>query len=132
MPFAPSILDEDAQIFLENYTEDDLAAKFMTITYHVKSTEMKKIEAAVHVDGTARPQVVSLKDNPTFYNIIKEYKECSGIGVVMNTSFNMHEEPIINSPEDAVRAFLHNAVDVLSIGPFIIYLLLTYDFVFVD
>ena len=120
MPFAPSILEDDASLILENYSKNDLAAKYMTITYNVKKEFFSKIEAAVHIDGTARPQVVSFKDNPTYYNIIKSYKELSGIGVVLNTSFNMHEEPIVNSPEDAIKAFLLGAVDVLSIGKYII------------
>ena len=120
MPFAPSILDEDAGSFLTGYSPDHIAAKYMTITYDVPAGKIDQIQAAVHVDGTARPQVVFEKDNPSFYNIIKSYKRYSGFGVVINTSFNMHEEPIVNSPEDAIRAYLAGAVDVLSLGPFIV------------
>ena len=119
MPFAPSILDEDASDFLEDYSCDDIAAKYMTVTYNVKPEMIDKIQATVHVDGTARPQVVTKEDNESFFNIIREYKKISGFGVVVNTSFNMHEEPIVNTPSDAIRAFLSGAVDVLSMGPFI-------------
>ncbi len=120
MPFAPSMLDIDAKDFLVGYREDQIAAKYMTITYHVPANAIDKIQAAVHVDGTARPQVVFKQDNPSFYAIIEAYKKFSGFGVVINTSFNMHEEPIVATPEDAIRAFLVNAVDVLSLGPFIV------------
>ena len=119
MPFAPSVLDCDAPDIFKNYSKDDLAAKYMTITYDVKDEYLSKIEAAVHVDGTARPQIVSLKDNPSYYKIIESYKDLSGIGVIMNTSFNMHEEPIVNTPNDAIKAFNLGAVDVLSIGEYI-------------
>jgi len=120
MPFAPSVLDEDASNIFENYSDSDLAAKYMTITYNVKREYLTKIEAAVHIDGTARPQIVSYNDNPSYYKIIKSYKNISGIGVVMNTSFNMHEEPIVNTPNDALKAFNSGAVDILSIGEYII------------
>ncbi len=120
MPFAPSMLDTDAEDFLMGYRADQIAAKYMTITYNVHPELISKIQAAVHVDGTARPQVVFKEDNPSFYAIIQAYKKLSGFGVVINTSFNMHEEPIVATPEDAIRAFLVNAVDVLSLGPFIV------------
>jgi len=119
MPFAPAILDEDADTYLLNYT-DDVATKYMTTTYHTNSEVNKKIDATVHVDGTARPQVVFEADNPSFYRIIKAYKEITGVGVVINTSFNMHEEPIVNAPQDAIRSFKEGAVDVLSLGPFLL------------
>ncbi len=119
MPFAPSILSDDAPDFLESYSPGHLAAKYMTITYNVKPSKINNIQAAVHIDGTARPQVVFQEDNPSYYKIIEAYKKYSGFGVIINTSFNMHEEPIVNSPEDAIRSFLAGAVDVLSMGPFI-------------
>ncbi len=120
MPFAPSMLDEDAPVYLMDYTGEDVAVKYMTTTYNTNPKVNKNIDASVHVDGTARPQVVTMADNASFYKIIKAYKKRSGFGVVINTSFNMHEEPIVSSPDDAIRAFLVNAVDVLSLGPFVV------------
>jgi len=73
----------------------------------------------VHVDGTARPQFTTEKINPGMYNILKEYHEITGVPLLVNTSFNMHEEPIVCSPEDAVRAFLSSRLDYLAIGPFL-------------
>lgn len=119
MPFAPSMLDEEAPRFLINYSPGHIAAKYMTITYDVNPDLVDLIPAVVHIDKTARPQVVSERDNPEFYRIIKAYKKHSGFGVIVNTSFNMHEEPVVNSPQDAIRAYLAGAVDLLSLGSFI-------------
>jgi carbamoyltransferase len=120
MPFAPSVLAEDASNILRGYSIDHIASRYMTMTYHVNPSMINLIPAVVHVDGTARPQVVFEEDNPSYYKIIKAYKRYSGIGCLVNTSFNMHEEPIVNSPEDAIRAFLTGAVDILSMGEFVV------------
>ena len=76
--------------------------------------------AAVHVDGTARPQIVSERSNPSFHRILQEYRALTGIGALVNTSFNMHEEPIVCTPEDAVRAFVRGHLDYLAIGDYIV------------
>jgi carbamoyltransferase len=80
----------------------------------------KKSSAAVHVDGTARPQLVNKKDNPILYKIIKNYYQITGIPNLINTSFNMHEEPIICSPEDAIKAFKDSKIDYLFIDKYIV------------
>jgi carbamoyltransferase len=72
------------------------------------------------VDGTARPQVVRKEDNPSYYRIIDEYRKRTEFPVIINTSFNIHEEPIVRTPDDAVRAFLDSALDFLAIGDFLI------------
>jgi carbamoyltransferase len=74
----------------------------------------------VHVDGTARPQLVSATSNPSFYKILAEYHQITGIPSLINTSFNMHEEPIVCSPDDAIRAFLQGNLDYLAIGDFLV------------
>ena len=74
----------------------------------------------MHVDGTARPQLIRREVNPGYYDILKEYEKLSGIPSLINTSFNMHEEPIVSSPEDAVRAFLQGALDYLVMGPYLV------------
>ena len=120
MPFAPSILEEYADDYLHGYNEKQIASQFMTITYDVKDIFKRKAPAAVHVDGTARPQVVKKEDNPRFYDIIKKYHKKSDIPMVINTSFNMHEEPIICTPSDAIRAYKQGAVDVLVMNNFLV------------
>jgi carbamoyltransferase len=121
MPFAPSILAERAGDYLVDYHPEDLAARYMTTTYDIyPGRRQEEIAAAVHIDGTARPQVVFADDNPDFHKIISEYHRISGIPAVVNTSFNMHEEPMVASPDDAIRALRAGAVDLLSMGPFIV------------
>lgn len=113
MPFAPSILEEMASNLLVNYEKFAFAAEFMTLTFNMRPEWINKIPAVVHIDSTVRPQVVSKDINPRLYGIIKEYQGLTGIPAVINTSFNMHESPIVCSPEDAIDDFLKGAADVL-------------------
>ncbi len=120
MPFAPIILEEDASEYLEGYSKIHSSSKFMTTTYNIKLKSKNKIKAAIHIDNTARPQVLNENDNIDLYKILKHLKRLNGVGVVLNTSFNLHEEPIVNTPDDAIKAFATGAVDVLSIEDYII------------
>ncbi len=118
MPFAPAILEDYADSYLKGWKPDHVASRFMTITYEVTDEFVDKAPAAVHVDNTARPQIVRKNDNSRFYKIIGEYFKSSGIPLVINTSFNMHEEPIVCTPEDAIRSYQEGAVDVLVMNDF--------------
>ncbi len=120
MPFAPIIIEEHAPSYFKDYSHEDLAANFMTITYEVKEDKTSLIPAVVHVDGTARPQVVSKKTNSSLYRVLSEYYRMTGISVLINTSFNMHEEPIVCTPEDALRAYRQGAVDILAIEDYLV------------
>lgn len=113
MPFAPVTLIEKIKDCYKGITNDPVAAKFMTITYDCTEEMKKQSPACVHIDGTARPQVLKREDNPYYYDIISEYYKLSGIPTLINTSFNMHEEPIVASPEDAIRAFLDSKINFL-------------------
>jgi carbamoyltransferase len=73
----------------------------------------------VHTDGTARAQLVEAKNNPGFHRILTEFKRRCGNSVVLNTSFNIHEEPIVRTPEEGVTSFMHAGLDYLSIGGFL-------------
>ncbi len=90
------------------------------VFYDVSELAKKNIPAAVHVDNTARPQVIRREDNPDYYDIIKEYHRLTGVPSVINTSFNMHEEPIVRTAEDAIRAFKSAQLDALILGPFLL------------
>jgi len=116
MPFAPATLFDERHRCYESIDGAELAAQFMTITFDCTDFMRKMCPAAVHVDGTARPQLVRQDSNPSFHQVLTEYYRLSGIPSVINTSFNMHEEPIVNSPRDAIRAFLHGNLDYLAIG----------------
>jgi len=120
MPFAPVTLDRFADKCYERIEGAEYPAKFMTITFQCTPYMKKTSPAVVHVDGTARPQIIRKTDNPSYYKILNEYHKLTGIPTLVNTSFNMHEEPIVCSPADAVRSFLHSGIDFLAIGPFIL------------
>lgn len=119
MPFAPAALAEDAHLYFEDMEGAEDTARFMTITFDCTDRMKEDCPGVVHVDGTARPQVVHESDNPAYYRIIREFKEITGLSCIVNTSFNIHEEPIVCTPHDAIRAFKIGHLDVLSIGPFV-------------
>lgn len=113
MPFAPYVLPEDAEDVFDIDDVNRYACGFMTITTNVKDKYRDKIAAVVHVDGTARPQIIERKSNWLYYDILKNFKESTGIPCLVNTSFNAHEEPIINTPQEALDALRDNRVDFL-------------------
>lgn len=120
MPFAPAIMYEHAAEYFENVQGAEHPAEFMTITFAATKKAQNDIPAAIHVDNTARPQLVHAERNPRFYSILKAYYEITGVPVTINTSFNMHEEPIVASPHDAIRSFQQGNLDVLVLGNWIV------------
>lgn len=120
MPFAPVTLYEDME---ENYHEvarNEYPARFMTITFNCTESMQKTCPAVVHVDNTARPQLIEEKNNRVYYQILKEFKKLTGLSSVINTSFNMHEEPIVCTPGDAIRAFTQGYLEYLAISNFLV------------
>jgi carbamoyltransferase len=118
MPFAPSVLAEHADEVYIGVEKARHTAEFMTITFDVRPEWRTRIPAVVHVDGTARPQLVRSETNSRYHKLISAYYLMSGIPLVLNTSFNVHEEPIVCKPEEAIRAFVDHRVDCLGIGNF--------------
>ena len=110
-PFAPSVLDERAQEFFDL----PAASPFMQFTVRVKASAKGIIPAVTHVDGTARVQTVTRETNPRFYDLLATFGRLTGVPVLLNTSFNV-QEPIVCSPEDAVRCFLRTQVEWLVLG----------------
>jgi carbamoyltransferase len=104
MPFAPVILDIHANKYLKNYNKNQKTAEFMTITYYCTNEFKKKSPAAVHTDGTIRPQVLNRNKNPWFYDFLYQYLNITDEACLLNTSFNNHEEPIVCSLEDALNS----------------------------
>jgi len=92
---------------------------YMLMAVQVTNEWREKIPAVVHVDGSCRPQTVLKSTNPFYHEIILKFKERTGVPVVLNTSYNMYHEPIVNSPHDAIKSFVELAADVLCIGNFI-------------
>jgi len=120
MPFAPATLFEERHNCYLNMEGAEHAASFMTITFDCTKNMIEQSPAAVHVDGTARPQLVSRQSNKRFHDLLTEYHRLTGIPSVINTSFNMHEEPIVCTPYDAIRAFTLGKLPYLAIGNFIV------------
>ena len=120
MPFAPVIIEEQAQAYFPDWREDHVTARFMTLTYDASAIAQKNIPAAIHVDNTARPQVIRRVDNPDYYDIINDYYQLTGVASVINTSFNMHEEPIVRTAEEAILAFQAAQLDALILDGFLI------------
>lgn len=115
-PIAPSVLYE---YYTEYFTGAPDNKYFMNVAALVKNDKQALIPAVVHVDKTARPQVVTEK-NKKYYGIIKAFFEKTGVPVVCNTSFNLKGAPLVNTPENAIGCFLQRDIDVLVIGNIII------------
>lgn len=111
MPFAPYVLPEDASTVFEVTDANRYACHFMTITTAVRPEWRDRIPAVVHVDGTARPQIIEPATNPLYARILEGFKAATGLPVLINTSFNVHEEPIVNTPDDCIKALLDDRID---------------------
>ncbi len=116
MPFAPVSPAEYAAESYRGWRPADIAARFMTRTYDCDAAFQKRHPAVVHADGTARPQIVDAAHNGAYYSIVKQYCDQTGERGLINTSFNVHEEPIVCSPRDAIEGLLEDAIDVLYLG----------------
>ncbi len=108
-PFAPIVLAERAPEIFEDYAE----SPFMLLAFHVKPEWRDRIPAIVHVDGTARVQTVTEDTNPRLYRLLKEFDALTGIPVLVNTSFNVKGEPIVETPQDALNCFLSTGMECL-------------------
>ena len=113
MPFAPVTRMEDAPLEYEDVRGRERAAEFMTIACGATDHLRRTCPAVVHVDGTARPQLVRRDADPFLHAILDEYARATGVRSLINTSFNIHEEPIVASPADAIRAFFAADLDHL-------------------
>ena len=120
MPFAPATLASRAAACYRELSSAAYAAEFMTVCFDVEPEFRERCPAVVHVDGTARPQLVTEAAHPDLHRILCEYERLTGIGSLVNTSFNIHEEPIVCSPADAVRAFATADLDHLALGNFLV------------
>lgn len=111
-PFAPSMLEEEAGRFLEGA----FYSPFMITTFPVPEDRRRDIAAVIHVDGTTRPQMVRRAVNPLYYDTIREFGRRTGVPAILNTSFNLKGEPIVNSPVDALRTFYSSGMEALLLG----------------
>lgn len=111
-PFAPSVLEECQEEFFTS----DFPSPFMQMVYPIHEEKQKLIPAITHVDGSGRLQTVIKDVNPRYWNLINEFRKLTGIGMILNTSFNDNDEPIVCTPKDAIRTFFGTGLQELYIG----------------
>lgn len=114
-PFAPSVLEERVGTYFER-TEP---SPFMLMVYKVRPEQRAKVPAITHVDDTGRLQTVSARTNPRYHALISEFERQTGVGMVLNTSFNEHE-PVVATPADALSCYLRTRMDVLALGNWVV------------
>jgi carbamoyltransferase len=115
-PFAPAILEE----FTQEYFEIDRPSPYMLLVPTVVEAKRNRIPAVTHVDGTGRLQTVNQTSNPHFYSLIEKFHQKTGVPVLLNTSFNVANEPIVETPEDAIRCFLSTGIYALLLGDYLL------------
>ena len=113
---APVTLIEEAPKCYVNGLKSAHTSSFMTVCYDCTDYMARTQPAVVHVDGTARPQYISREQNPFYYDIVSCFRDRTGLPSVVNTSFNMHEEPIVCTAEDALEAFVASHLDALVLA----------------
>lgn len=116
-PFAPAVLKEQADEYFEMPQEE---IPFMNIVVPVKEGKREIIPAVTHVDGSARVQTVTKEFNPLFRELIDEFGKITGVPVILNTSFNVKGEPIVCTPDDALRCFYGTGLDCLALGKYLV------------
>ena len=117
-PFAPSIVAEAVDAYFELPPGGD--SRYMDKVFAVRPSKRHVIPAVVHKDGTGRVQIVRREDNELFYRLIQKFGEETGVPVLLNTSFNLNGEPIVESPDDALRTYLTSGIDVVVLGNFVV------------
>ena len=116
-PFCPSVIEEDMSKY---FIGKQAIAPHMTINYDVVPSMISKIPSVVHVDNTARIQTVNQNQNKLYYDFLIHLKSLIGVGVCLNTSFNVNNEPIVNTPREAVATFYGSGMDYLVIGNYVL------------
>ena len=119
MPFTPSITIEGCKKILHNPKQ--LYSPYMTMAFNLKKGYESKLPAVIHpADKTTRPQMLKKIDNPDYYNLIKNFENITGLPVLLNTSFNLHGDAIVENPSQAIKTFLYSDLDILILNEFTI------------
>jgi carbamoyltransferase len=117
-PFCPSMLESEAPRLLSDWTGG--CNRAMTMAYQVSAAYREQLAGVMSVDGTCRPQIVDDDDDRPFAEVLRLARERWGVAAVLNTSFNIHGEPLVCTPDQAVDVFLRSGADALAIGPFLV------------
>ena len=112
--FAASILEEFANEYYESPKK--IISPYMEKVFYIKNHQKSKVPGIVHIDGTTRLQTVNIKQNKIYYSLIKSFYKKTGTPLILNTSFNINKEPIVENPEDALRNFFSSGADILYLG----------------
>jgi carbamoyltransferase len=121
MPFAPSMLDTHAHLYLENYQPKKVEAPYMITAFKATPLGVDQIRAAMHQgDHTLRPQVVKESANPQYFRLLKLFQAKTGVGAVLNTSLNLHGYPLVATPQQALMTLEKSGLNHLALGPFLI------------
>ncbi len=115
-PYCPSILSEHK----DNFFNVSVETPFMTLAVDVNDRMAESMPSVIHVDNTCRPQTVTDRYIPKYHHLIKEFKSLTGLPIILNTSFNTKNEPIVNSPLDAIRTYFSTGLDALAIEDFLV------------
>ncbi len=119
-PFAPAVTEEAAQHYFDIVSGDAAQDAYMLFVVQVKAAFQDQLPAITHVDGSARIQVVSQRDHPRFWALLDAFGNISTMPVLLNTSFNLRDQPIVCTPMQAISTFLESEIDVLVIGQHIV------------
>jgi carbamoyltransferase len=120
MPFAPMTLDSEADSLYIDIETIRYTLRFMNVAVECTNAMKQMSPGAVHIDGTARPQIVYKEDNPRIYKVLQIYQRLKKTATFLNTSFNRHEEPIVCSPDDAIKSFHECELDYLVLNNFLV------------
>ena len=119
MPFAPSIIAEEQDKYIEN--PKNIEAPYMIMGFHTKKRANTELTSAIHpYDFTARPQLVKMEHNPSYYNLLENFKRHTGIPALLNTSFNLHGYPIVCTPANAINTLKKSGLKHLAIGNYLL------------
>jgi carbamoyltransferase len=120
-PFAPVVLEEAASEYFEiDNPEKQFMPRFMLMVAPVRQDKWDVIPATTHTGGSGRLQTIREAWNPRYYNIVRRFGEATGVPVVLNTSFNLRGEPIVNSPANAYNTFSNSGIDLLALDKFLV------------
>jgi carbamoyltransferase len=120
-PFAPSVLAEDAAHFFDiSGAHGEYPSRFMLNVARVREDARDKVPATTHVDGTGRLQTVTRQWNPRYHSLIQSFGQLTGFPVVLNTSFNLRGEPIVNTPAQAYSTFARSGIDLLVLDDYLV------------
>jgi carbamoyltransferase len=120
-PFAPSVLAEEAGAWFDlPEAERHYPARYMLYVVDVREDRREQVPAITHVDGTARPQAVRKEECPRYHRLVRAFGEATGVPMLLNTSFNLKGEPIVNTPREAFKTFAQSGLEVLVLGDHVI------------